>query len=309
MTANDSVILVVDDDPLNVKLLIGILESAYEVLFALDGPKAVELAVQEQPDLILLDVLMPGQNGYQTCRQLKAKTDTRDIPVIFISSLSDHEDEAKGLNCGAIDYISKPVNAAIVKSRIGNHLELKHARDLLKQQATIDQLTGIANRRRFDEFLLQEWRTMQREAKPLSAIMIDIDYFKPFNDHYGHAAGDACLSKVAKIMNQVISRPSDLLARYGGEEFVCVLPNTDRDGVEHIAENLRDAVQALAEPHNKSAVAHVVTVSLGCATTIPTSDQLLSNFINSADHALYRAKERGRNCVMSHPLIDDTGDG
>lgn len=297
---DDSVVLVVDDDPLNVKLLIGILESDYEVLFALNGQKAVELAQQHKPDLILLDVLMPGQTGYQTCQILKVNQVTQDIPVIFISSLSDDEDEAKGLNCGAIDYISKPVNAAIVKSRVSNHLELKHARDLLKQQATVDTLTSIANRRRFDEFLLQAWRAMQREALPLSVIMIDIDYFKPFNDYYGHVGGDDCLRKVATVMQNVIVRPSDLLARYGGEEFVCILPATEQEGAEYIAENLRHAVESLALPHEKSRVTDVVTISLGLATTIPTPDQLLSNFMNTTDHALYQAKEAGRNRVIGY---------
>lgn len=297
---DDSVVLVVDDDPLNVKLLIGILESDYEVLFALNGQKAVELAQQYKPDLILLDVLMPGQTGYQTCQILKANPATQDIPVIFISSLTDDDDEAKGLNCGAIDYISKPVKAAIVKSRVSNHLELKHARDLLKQQATIDTLTSIANRRRFDEFLLQAWRAMHREAAPLSIIMIDIDYFKPFNDYYGHAGGDDCLRKVATAMQKVIARPSDLLARYGGEEFVCILPATEWKGAEYVAENLRQAVASLAVPHEKSSVADVVTISLGFATTIPTPDQLLSNFMNTADHALYQAKEAGRNRAVGY---------
>jgi len=293
-----SVILIVDDDPLNVKLLIAILESDYEVLFALNGQKSVELAQQYKPDIILLDVLMPGQTGHQTCQILKANPATQDIPIIFISSLDDHDDEEKGLNCGAIDYISKPVKAAIVKSRVSNHLELKHTRDLLKQQATVDTLTTIANRRRFEEFLLQSWRTKQRESEPLSIIMIDIDYFKLYNDHYGHAGGDDCLRKVAQEMQKVISRSTDLLARYGGEEFVCILATSEQEGVEYIAEKLRYTVEQLAIPHTKSKVSDVVTISLGFATVIPTADQLLSNFMNAADHALYQAKETGRNCVV-----------
>ena len=302
--AKESVILVVDDDPLNVKLLINILESEYEVLFALDGQKAVELATIEQPDLILLDVMMPNQSGYQSCEQLKSKAMTRDIPVIFISSLSDDDDEAKGLKCGAIDYITKPMKAAIIKARVSNHLELKHARDVLKQQATVDALTNIANRRRFDEFLLQSWRNMQRENQLLSMIMIDIDYFKPYNDYYGHAAGDETLKNVAKAMQKIISRPSDLLARYGGEEFVCILPNTTQKGGQYIAEQLRKAVENLNMPHQKSQVSPYVTISLGLATETPSLDKLLSNFINSTDHALYQAKESGRNrfSIAKQPL-------
>lgn len=295
---DNSVILVVDDDPLNIKLLIAILESNYEVLFALNGVDAIQLSEKYKPDLILLDVVMPDQSGYQTCQILKANPATQEIPVIFISSLADDEDEDKGLNCGAIDYISKPVNAAIVKSRVSNHLELKHTRDQLKQQATVDTLTKISNRRRFDEYLLQSWRAMQRQADFLSVIMIDIDYFKPFNDCYGHAGGDTCLTKVATEMQKIIARPRDLLARYGGEEFVCILPATEQQGAEHIAETLRQAIESLAINHKKSCVSNVVTISLGVATIIPTPDQLLSNFMNTADHALYQAKEAGRNKVV-----------
>jgi len=295
---NNSILLVVDDDPLNIKLLINILESEYEVLFALSGQKAVELAEQFKPDLILLDVIMPGQSGYQTCQILKKNTKTQDIPVIFISSLTDDEDEEKGLNCGAIDYISKPVKAAIVKSRVSNHLELKHIRDLFQQQASIDTLTTLANRRRFDEFLLLSWRAMQRQVDNLSIIMIDIDYFKPYNDFYGHAGGDDCLRDVALAMQKSITRTTDLLARYGGEEFVCVLPATDNQGAKHIAETIRQAVELLALPHEKSCVSKVVTISLGVATIIPEPNILLSNFMNIADHALYLAKEEGRNRVV-----------
>ncbi len=294
----DSVILVVDDDPLNIKLLINILAPHYEILFALNGKQALRLAEQCMPDLILLDVLMPDMSGYEVCQQLKLQATVQDIPVIFISSMNEHEDEAKGLACGAIDYINKPINAAIVKSRIANHLELKHARDILKRQATIDTLTGLANRRRFDEFLLQEWRLMQRESKPLSLIMIDIDYFKQFNDCYGHPAGDDCLRQVALAMKETISRPIDLLARYGGEEFVCVLPNTDEQGVLYVAENLRNCVEMLAIPHEKSAVNSGVTISLGCATLVPNSEQRIADFIKTADYGLYQAKETGRNKVM-----------
>jgi len=294
----DSVILVVDDDPLNIKLLINILAPHYEILFALNGKQALRLAEQCMPDLILLDVLMPDMSGYEVCQQLKLQATVQDIPVIFISSMNEHEDEAKGLACGAIDYINKPINAAIVKSRIANHLELKHARDILKRQATIDTLTGLANRRRFDEFLLQEWRLMLRESKPLSLIMIDIDYFKQFNDCYGHPAGDDCLRQVALAMKEAISRPIDLLARYGGEEFVCVLPNTDEQGVLYVAENLRNCVEMLAIPHEKSAVNSGVTISLGCATLVPNSEQRIADFIKTADYGLYQAKEMGRNKVM-----------
>ncbi|WP_198244360.1 diguanylate cyclase domain-containing protein [methane-oxidizing endosymbiont of Gigantopelta aegis] len=294
---HNGVILVVDDEPLNIKLLINILEAEYEVLFAVNGKKALELATEYQPDLVLLDIMMPGIDGYETCQELKANPVTQEIPVIFVSSQDSDDDEVKGLHCGAIDYINKPVKAPIVLSRIRNHLELKKARDLLKQQATIDALTGIANRRRFDEFLLQAWRAMQREAEPLSLIMIDIDHFKTYNDFYGHAAGDQCLRQVAQAMQAVITRPTDLLARYGGEEFVCVLPLTDQHGAHHVAENLRQAVEKLGLAHEKSQTTSIVTTSIGYACTIPTPDKLLSEWVNNADYALYQSKQSGRNRV------------
>jgi len=299
-----STILVVDDDPLNVKLLMRILETDYELLFALDGKKTLELAKQQQPDLILLDAVMPELNGYQTCELLKKDPVTKNIPVIFISSLSDNDDEATGLQCGAIDYITKPINTAIVKSRIFNHLELKHTRDLLKRQSNIDGLTGIANRRCFDETLLQQWRIMQRQQQLLGIIMVDIDYFKAFNDHYGHAAGDECLKQVALAMKTIITRPSDLLARYGGEEFVCILPMTSKEGTSHIAEKLCQAIRALAIPHVHSKIATIVTISLGCATIQPTNDQLLSEFMVIVDHALYQAKNKGRNVSTLNLRVD-----
>ena len=293
-----STILVVDDDPLNVKLLMNILEADYELLFALDGKKTIELAKQQQPDLILLDAIMPEQNGYQTCELLKKDPVTEEIPIIFISSLSDDDDEAAGLKCGAIDYITKPINTAIVKTRIYNHLELKHTRDLLKQQSNIDPLTGIANRRCFDETLLQEWQSMERKKEPLGIIMIDIDYFKSFNDYYGHAEGDACLKQVAITMKTIIARPYDLLARYGGEEFVCILPNTSKEGTCYIAEKLCKAVEKLAVPHSQSQISGVVTISLGCATMLSIDKQLSSDFMVMVDDALYQAKEEGRNRVV-----------
>ncbi len=293
-----STILVVDDDPLNVKLLMNILEADYELLFALDGKKTIELAKQQQPDLILLDAIMPEQNGYQTCELLKKDPLTEEIPIIFISSLSDDDDEAAGLKCGAIDYITKPINTAIVKTRIFNHLELKHTRDLLKQQSSIDPLTDIANRRCFDETLLQEWQAMQRKKESLGIIMIDIDYFKSFNDYYGHAAGDACLKQVAVTMKTIIARPYDLLARYGGEEFVCILPNTSKEGTYHVAEKLCKAIEKLAVPHSQSQISDVVTISLGCATMLSIDEQLSSDFMIIVDDALYQAKKEGRNRVI-----------
>ena len=302
MNRQQSIILVIDDIPLNIKMLMSILELDYEVLFALDAQKGLQLACSEKPDLILLDIMMPECDGYQTCEKLKSDPQTRNIPVIFVSALITDEDEERGLKAGAIDYISKPFNPMVVKSRIKNHLDLKQSRDQLERLSCVDELTKVANRRRFDEFLQQSWRSMLRESKPISAIMIDIDYFKYFNDHYGHIAGDLCLQQVAEALDKELSRPEDLVARYGGEEFVCILPETDLEGAKRVAENLRHAVSNLKIHHRKSQISTVVTASLGLSTVIPTTHLSALDLINSADQALYHSKSTGRNKVSVREL-------
>ncbi len=182
------------------------------------------------------------------------------------------------------------------------HIKLKKHKDLLERLASIDPLTEIPNRRRFEEVLDQEWKRAQRNGNPLSVIMMDIDYFKPFNDYFGHAAGDECLQRVAQALQRVMQRPMDLVARYGGEEFVAVLPDTTHDGVQTVAENLRQAVEALHITHAPSAPAERVTLSLGIATLYPSSDKTPEQLVQSADECLYAAKQNGRNCLMAEPV-------
>jgi PleD family two-component response regulator len=213
-------VLIVDDMVSNIEILSGVLGSEYDVLFATSGKDALDIAHDQTPDLILLDVVMPDMDGYEVCAKLKADEKTRDIPVIFVTAMDQEEDESKGLNAGVIDYITKPVRSSIVKARVRNHLELKRYRDLLKELSTVDGLTGIPNRRRFDEVLESEWRRARRNQTPLSLLLMDIDFFKAYNDHYGHVAGDDCLRQLAKGLAEIVRRPADLVARYGGEEFV-----------------------------------------------------------------------------------------
>jgi diguanylate cyclase (GGDEF)-like protein len=293
-------VLIVDDMVSNIEILSGVLGTEYEVLFATSGKDALDVVYDQAPDLILLDVIMPDMDGYEVCAKLKADEKTRDIPVIFVTAMDQEEDESKGLNAGVIDYITKPFRSSIVKARVRNHLELKRYRDLLKELSTVDGLTGIPNRRRFDEVLESEWRRARRNQTPLSLLLMDIDFFKAYNDHYGHLAGDDCLRQLARGLAEIVRRPADLVARYGGEEFVLLLPDTDADGAIWVANRVQDKIKHLNIPHSHSAVADHVTFSIGVATLVPADDQTLFDLIQCADKLLYTAKQNGRNCVSNH---------
>ncbi len=292
-------VLIVDDMVSNIEILSGVLGTEYEVLFATSGKDALDVVYDQAPDLILLDVIMPDMDGYEVCAKLKADERTRDIPVIFVTAMDQEEDESKGLNAGVIDYITKPFRSSIVKARVRNHLELKRYRDLLKELSTVDGLTGIPNRRRFDEVLESEWRRARRNQTPLSLLLMDIDFFKAYNDHYGHLAGDDCLRQLARGLAEIVRRPADLVARYGGEEFVLLLPDTDADGAIWVANRVQDKIKHLNIPHSHSAVADYVTFSIGVATLVPADDQTLFDLIQCADKLLYTAKQNGRNCVSN----------
>lgn len=306
-------ILIVDDAATNIEILNEVLGAEYDSLFAMDGLTALRLAVEQEPDLILLDVVMPGLDGHEVCKRLKADPRTKGIPVIFISGLSDESDEAKGLEIGAIDYITKPFSPPIVRARVRNHLQLKRYQDMLERLSVLDGLTGIANRRRFDEALDHEWLRSRRTGAVMSLIIIDVDCFKFYNDNYGHAAGDECLKQVAKVLADGVRRTGDVVARYGGEEFVVIMPETDAAGAIVIAETLRRSVLALALPHAFSMAGDVVSVSIGGATIVPARhSQGPEELVKLADTRLYEAKNAGRNRVAwtaqpnpDAPLIDE----
>lgn len=296
-------ILIVDDVPSNIQVLSHILKDDYDIYFAMDGVKALELVVARQPDLVLLDIMMPGMDGYEVCSEIKANPLTCDIPVIFVSARGEVEDETRGLEAGAIDFITKPISAPIVKARVRNHLLLKHQADLLRRLSFLDGLTGIGNRRRFDEIFSREWRRCMRSGQPVAVIMVDVDHFKAYNDCYGHHAGDECLRAVAAMLDAVAQRPGDFAARYGGEEFVCLLPETDGDGACMVAERLRDIVTARAIPHAASATAPYVTISIGYAAAVPTDETEPQSLLAQADEALYTAKKSGRNRVCGADMV------
>ncbi len=288
-------ILVVDDQPSNIQTLYQVLKGDYDVAMATDGSQAIELCQRRPPDLVLLDVVMPGIDGFEVCRRLKVDPATRDVPVIFVTARDSTEDETLGLEVGAVDFITKPVNPPVVRARVRTHIALKRQADLLRSMAFNDGLTGVANRRWFDERLQVEWLRCRRNKLPLSLILLDLDHFKAYNDRYGHQAGDDCLRAAAAAMKSRLGRPADLLARYGGEEFVCLLPETPTEGARAKAEDLGRAVLDLALAHADSPTAPVVTISRGVATASPALDGSPNDLLQRADEQLYAAKRAGRN--------------
>jgi len=292
-------LLLVDDQRVNILVLHELFREDCEVFMATGGEQALQVCRTVLPDLILLDVHMEGIDGHEVCRRLKAAPDTRDIPIIFVTAQGAEQDEVRGLELGAVDFIVKPINPVIVKARVNTHLTLKRQSDILRSFALLDGLTGVANRRKFDEELELNWRRSLREQSPLSVIMIDVDHFKRFNDRYGHLAGDAALQAVARALNDVIKRPYDLLARYGGEEFVCVLPSTGQVEAVQIAERMQGSVRTLKIAHLDSAVEQMLTVSLGVATVVPNSETTSDALLAEADRQLYQAKQAGRARISS----------
>jgi diguanylate cyclase (GGDEF)-like protein len=300
--ARNGRLLIVDDAMENIQILNHVLGGEHEVLFAMSGARALELARQHQPDLILLDAVMPGMDGYEVCAALRASPEVRGIPIIFVTALTTPEDETRALEAGAVDFITKPFNVAVVRARVRTHLTLKRQSDAMRELTLTDALTGVANRRSFNDAIDNEWRRCGRAQAPLSVIMVDIDHFKRYNDAYGHQAGDACLVQVADAMRSCAGRPPDLLARYGGEEFIILLPQVGAQGAETVAKRILAAVRALAIPHRMSPASETVTVSLGIATALPGEGSCDGDgLVRTADNALYQAKEAGRNgyCVAA----------
>lgn len=290
-------LLLVDDQPINIQALYQIFHADHEVFMATSGAQALDFCRATPPDLILLDVVMPEMDGLEVCRQLKANAVTADIPIIFVTAQSDPTDETRALESGGVDFIAKPVNPAVVRARVKTHLTLKAQGDLLRELAFIDGLTGVANRRRFDEALQAEWRRCRRSATSLALLMIDIDHFKRYNDCYGHQTGDACLQTVALALKERFSRSHDLVARYGGEEFVCLMPECNLAAGLAKAEELRATVAALGIPHADSPTANMVTLSIGVTAMQPAGDSTPQQLVAAADAALYTAKSGGRNRV------------
>lgn len=292
-------ILVVDDERLNLNVLSDLLRQDYKVILAKNGNQALDRINSENPpDLVLLDVVMPEVDGYEVLRKIKASEHSKDIPVIFITALDSKQDEARGLEMGAVDYIRKPFHPPIVKARVKNHLTIARQRQLLEALANLDGLTEMPNRRSFEMALENEWRRCQRSGEVISLAMMDVDCFKQYNDNYGHTAGDDVLKKVADVLMDEARRPGDMAARFGGEEFVILLPQTDASGGHFLAEKIRVVISELGIPHEYSSAGNVITASLGGVTVFPSTGSVPQDMTVAADSMLYEAKRRGRNQVL-----------
>lgn len=295
-------LLLVDDEPVNIQTLHQLFAGDCQVLMATSGAQALALARDRQPDLLLLDVQMPGMDGYEVCAQLKADPTVAQIAVIFVTAHDRPEDETRALEAGAADFISKPFNPAVVRARVRAQLTIKLQADLLREMAFVDGLTGVHNRRHFDERLEAEAQRARRGRSSLSLLLADVDFFKRYNDCYGHLAGDDCLRRVARALQSCLHRPADVLSRYGGEEFACILPETDLAGALAVAEAMEEAVRALRIPHERSDVGPFATVSLGIAAAAPALRCATADLVALADEQLYRAKAEGRGRVCAQQL-------
>ena len=294
-------ILIVDDNTDMIQLMARMLKGVARLRFATHGEEALQLMRIEPPDLVLLDAEMPGMSGYHVCEALQLDPTLADIPVIFVTGHTDTDYEVRGLDAGAVDFITKPVNEALLLARVRTQLRIKSMADELRHLATTDSLTGLANRRHFDNLMRREWKCCARDGKRLVLLMADVDHFKRYNDSYGHPAGDACLQAVAQALLSVAKRPSDLVGRLGGEEFAVLLPDTDLVGGHEVAELALQAVRAKALPHVSSLTAEHVTISVGLAVCTPrhAADPELHALYSAADRALYQAKAEGRNRWMT----------
>lgn len=305
---NHPCILVIDDDPGIIRALTQILKGLAKVYFTTKGAEAAKLALACQPDLIMLDIEIPDLNGFEVCKLLKSDPLLSHIPILHVTAHTDLDTEALALSSGAIDFIHKPPHPAVVRARVSNYLAMKLQNDQLRMLSATDGLTGIANRRIFDETLHNEWLRTCRNNIPLSLLMIDVDHFKRYNDCYGHLAGDECLIAVAQLISSSIRRPGELVARYGGEEFVVLAPHCNAEQAVNLAEIIRTKIANQAINHEASDTEAVVTISIGVACSSAFEQGLTDNInapeaidlLKLADEALYNAKTLGRNRVFLH---------
>jgi diguanylate cyclase (GGDEF)-like protein len=292
-------ILVVDDEKANLLVLNTILSAEYTIFTAKSGEEALSRVAEDPPDLILLDIVLPGINGFEVLRRLKGSPDTRGIPVIIITGIQSEESEEKGLLLGAVDYITKPFKNAIVIARVKTHIQIVHQIRMIERLGLVDPLTNIPNRRCFDDRIGIEWRRAAREEKPIAFLMMDVDQFKNYNDTWGHPQGDALLKAIARIFTSAARRPGDLAARIGGEEFGVLLPDTELEAALLIAEEIRGRVEKLRVPTADGKTETRITISIGVDSLVPAKDMLIADFVSAADRRLYAAKEAGRNQICS----------
>jgi diguanylate cyclase (GGDEF)-like protein len=334
ITKKPPLIMVVDDDKTTRMLLREYMEhEGYRVVDVTDGKQCLDAYQEIKPDLVLLDAIMPVMDGFTCCKQLigiarknlalaLANFDTdsalgttlisrlwEHTPILMITGLDDPESVDKAFESGASDFVTKPIHWAVLRQRVRRLLQqaqlykqLEAANQALQQLANVDGLTGIANRRRFDQYLNSQWLNLCQDEMPLSLILCDIDFFKFYNDKYGHPAGDVCLQNVSDILSKTAQKNQDLVARYGGEEFAVIMPRTHASGAVHVAAAMQAGVRELQIIHSGSFVSQYVTLSIGVATTIPNFESSPTELIVEADKALYQAKAEGRNRIILKQL-------
>lgn len=296
-------LLMVDDQPSNIQILYRLFRDDHQVFMATGGVQAIETCEKVLPDLVLLDVVMPDLDGIEVCRRLKANQTTAHIPVVFVTAHHEPAEEERGLDAGAVDFIAKPIHPRLVRARVRNHLISKLRADVLQDWARHDALTGLFNRRHFDELLTTEFSRSVRTGTALSLILVDIDHFKLYNDHYGHPTGDSCLQQVAAVLRLTATRPADVVARYGGEEFACILPDTDRAGALAVAERIHKLLREAAIEHSAQPSGDYLSLSIGVATRdLDSTATATTDLLALADSCLYRAKDAGRNRTESAAL-------
>jgi len=289
-------ILIVDDDKLSGIALKHILGDEYDIHIVRNGQEAITTVFNQPPDIILLDIIMPGLNGFQVIELLKSTEETRRIPVVFITGLTSVDDEEKGLDLGAADFIKKPYVPALVKLRVKNQLQIVNQLRLIDQLSLTDPLTELPNRRQFNQRLENEWLRSLRDKTPIGMLIIDIDNFKGYNDSYGHLQGDIALKSIGNILRKRLYRQTDLIARWGGEEFAVILPNTNKIGTYAVAENMRCDVESAVFPFDDAITKLTISIGINCIIPIQSDDK--SIFIRNADRSLYTAKSAGRNKVI-----------
>ena len=306
-------VLVVEDSRVTLKAICNYLERMdIQPLTAVTGKEALDIYRRERPDIILLDGRLPDIDGFEVAQEIRSMEKKKDwTAIIFLTSMTKDEDLARGIEAGGDDYLLKPISQIVLQAKVNAMrrlvemqrslidltYKLNQANKELQLLSATDGLTGLSNRRMYDELSLREWRRCERTKKPISLVMVDVDHFKLYNDHYGHQAGDECLKAVATQLRRAAPRASDVVARYGGEEFVFALGETDMDGAKWVANHLRQRIADLKMPHLASPLQYV-TVSCGVASVIPGDNLSLEILLQSADYALYQAKELGRNRVV-----------
>ncbi len=293
---NPTRVLVIDDTVSIHKLIVARLRpEGLEVTAELDGQAGLERAIADAPDLILLDIGLPKVDGFEVCRQLKEHRATRNIPIIFLTGEADRESKVRGLDLGAVDYVTKPFDEIELRARVRAALRTKRLQDMLEQQSFLDGLTGLWNRAYLDRRLEAELNVADRYGRPLSVVMADVDNFKPINDTHGHLFGDIVLQGIAESLS-ASARRSDIVARYGGEEFGILLTDTNLKAAEYVSERLRASIESRLYEARSDAIR--VTASFGVSCTEDIDCELTpASLIQAADRALYASKEAGRNCI------------